>query len=159
MNLSSSTDRFPGGRAGGSRRDFLWRFGGGLGGIALAHLLSRETGAAAASAGKGNSIPGVLSGKWHHRPKVKRVIQLFMNGGASQMDLFDYKPGLFKRHGEKFDPGAGQKVEAATSEPGKILKPMFDFKQHGNSGRWVSSLLPHTATCVDDLAFMMAMVS
>ena len=46
-----------------------------------------------------------------------------MNGGASQMDLFDYKPELFKRHGEKFEPGDGARVEAATSEPGKVLKP------------------------------------
>lgn len=141
-----------------SRRDFLWRFGGGLGGIALTQLLGahRLLGASSIS---GSPIGGVLTGKPHHPPKAKRVIQLFMNGGASQMDLFDYKPELLKRHGEKFDPGAGTRVEAATSEPGKVLKPMFDFKQHGQCGRWVSSLLPHTAQCVDDLAFFMAMTS
>jgi hypothetical protein len=142
-----------------SRREFLWRFGGGLGGIALAHLLGEQHLLGAANSISGSAVPGVLTGKLHHPPKAKRVIQLFMNGGASQMDLFDYKPALFKRHGEKFDPGTGARVEAATSEPGKVLKPMFDFKQHGQCGRWVSSLLPHTAKCVDDLAFFMAMTS
>ncbi len=82
-----------------------------------------------------------------------------MNGGASQMDLFDYKPALFRRAGESFNPGSGDRVEAPTSEPGKVLKPPFEFRQHGQSGRWVSSLLPHLAGCVDDLAFLMAMQS
>jgi hypothetical protein len=141
-----------------TRREFLWRFGGGLGGIALAHLLAQQNLLAAHSI-PGSAVPGVLNGKLHYAPKAKRVIQLFMNGGASQMDLFDYKPALLKRHGEKFDPGAGGRVEAATSEPGTVLKPMFEFKQHGQCGRSVSSLLPNTAKCVDDLAFFMAMTS
>ena len=141
-----------------TRREFLWRFGGGLGGIALAHLLGQQR-LLGADAVPGSAVPGVLTEKLHHPPKAKRVIQLFMNGGASQMDLFDYKPALLKRHGEKFEPGGGARVEAATSEPGKVLKPMFEFKQHGQCGRWVSSLLPHTAACVDDMAFLMAMTS
>jgi hypothetical protein len=135
-----------------NRREFLWRFGGGLGGIALAHLLGSENLLAAVAAA------GPL-GQPHFPPKAKFVIQLFMNGGASQMDLFDHKPELFKRSGEKFDPGEGKRVEAPTSEPGKVLKPQFELKQHGQSGRWVSSLLPNLATCVDDLAFFMAMTS
>jgi hypothetical protein len=110
-----------------SRREFLWRFGGGLGGIALAHLLGQQRllGAVAPS---GSPIAGILAGNLHHLPKARRVIQLFMNGGASQMDLFDHKPALFKRHGEKFDHGTDARVEAATSEPGKVLKPMFDLR-------------------------------
>ncbi len=123
-----------------SRRDFLWRFGGGLGGIALNSLLAESP-----------SVGPV--------PKAKRVIQLFMNGGASQMDLFDYKPELVKRHGQPFDPGTGEHVEAATSAPGTVLKPPFELRQCGQSGRWVSSLLPHFSECVDDVAFLMAMTS
>jgi len=134
-----------------NRRDFLWRFGGGLGGIALTHLLGVEKLLAAEQGG----LPGLP----HHPPKAKFVIQLFMNGGASQMDLFDHKPELARRAGETFDPGGGQRVEAATSEPGKVLKPQFEFKQYGQSGRWVSSLLPNLAQCVDELAFFMAMTS
>jgi len=75
------------------------------------------------------------------------------------MDLFDYKPELFKRHGQKFDPGGGQRVEAATSEPGTVMRPVFDFKQHGQCGRWISSQLPQMATHVDEMAFFMAMTS
>jgi hypothetical protein len=129
----------------------LWRLGGGLGGLALADLLGR-TGQLAAG-----ESPTDLNGGLHHRAKVRRIVQLFMNGGASQMDTFDYKPELQKRHGEKFDPGSH--VEAPTSEPGKLMKCPFEFKQYGQSGRWVSSVFPHLATCVDDMAFLMAMAS
>ena len=140
-----------------SRRDFLWRYGGGLGGIALVHLLGRQ-GLLADVAGALPRPSAAWNGGLHHRAKVKRVIQLFMNGGASQMDTFDYKPELAKRHGEKFEP-PGQHVEAATSVPGSILKSPFEFKQHGQTGRWVSSALPQTAKQVDDLAFFMALAS
>ena len=141
---------------GGSRREFLWRFGGGLGGIAMVHLLGRQ---ALLAAEPGRALPSAgLNGGLHHRAKVKRIVQLFMNGGASQMDSFDYKPELIKRHGQKFEV-PGQRVEAATSVPGNVLKSPFEFKQHGQCGRWVSSAFPHLAECVDDLAFLMAMAS
>src|SRR5207253_1673858 len=80
-----------------------------------------------------------------------------MNGGASQCDTFDYKPELIKRNGQKFDPGNGQVVEAATSQPGSVLASPWAWKQHGQSGRWVTDAFPHVATCVDDLAFLMSM--
>jgi len=137
------------------RREFLWRFGGGLGGVALAHLLGVED---LLGAELPKPRPG-FNGGLHHRAKVKRVVQLFMNGGVSQMDTFDHKPELTKRHGEKFDPGTGERVEAATSEPGKLMKSVFEFRQHGRSGRWVSSVFPHLAGSVDDIAFLMAMAS
>lgn len=133
------------------RREFLWRFGGGLGGVALTHLLGTQ-----GLLASGSSHPS-LKGGLHYPAKARRVIQLFMNGGASQMDTFDFKPELMKRHGQKFDPGSH--VEAATSVPGNVMKSPFEFRQHGQCGRWVSSVFPHLATCVDDMAFLMAMQS
>jgi hypothetical protein len=143
--------------AGVPRREFLWRTGGGLGGIALAHLLGRHDLLAAGPASLPQQPRPEFNGGLHHRAKVKRVVQLFMNGGASQCDTFDYKPELLKRSGEKFDPG--QRVESATSTPGNLMKSPFEWQQHGQCGRWVSSAFPHIATCVDDLAFILSMSS
>lgn len=135
-----------------NRRAFVQSLGAGFGVVALADMLAQPESLAL-------EAQGDLNGGLHHRAKVKRVIQLFMNGGASQMDLFDYKPQLFKQAGEKFDPGAGQLVEAPTSAPGSVLKPPFEFRQHGQCGRWVSDQLPHLAKHVDEIAFLMAMQS
>jgi hypothetical protein len=136
------------------RREALWRLGGGLGGIALSHLLGRD----AALAGTTPAHPRTeLNGGLHHPAKVRRIIQLFMNGGVSQMDTFDYKPELARRHGQAFDPG--EHVEAPTSTPGKLMKCPFPFKQYGECGRWVSSVFPELAGQVDDLAFLLALSS
>jgi hypothetical protein len=134
-----------------TRRDFLWQLGGGLGGVALAQLL----GAQGLLADTPRPRPD-FNGGLHHKAKARRVVQLFMNGGVSQADTFDYKPELIKRHGQKVDFGI---KAAATSVPGAVMKSPFPFKQHGRCGRWVSSVFPHMAGCVDDLAFLMAMAS
>ena len=142
------------------RREFLWRFGGGLGGIALTHLLATE--GLLAAEGNPSSSPtsaattGVLKGL-HHPAKAKRVVQLFMSGAASQCDTFDYKPALIKRHGEKFDPG--EKVELFQSDPGNCMKSPWDWKQHGQCGKWISDLVPHIGSCADDIAFIHSMIS
>src|SRR4051794_35971110 len=127
-----------------TRRDLLLRTAGGFGGLALAHLLATDSAGAARPD---------LNGGLHHRAKARRVIQLFMNGGVSQMDTFDYKPTLQKRHGQTFDPGGGQRVEAVTSVPGKVLGCPIHFSQHGRSGRWVSGVFEHLTKCVDEIAF------
>jgi hypothetical protein len=118
------------------RRDFLWNFGGGLGGIALARMLNGET---------------------HFPAKAKRVVQLFMSGAASQCDTFDYKPELIRRNGEKFDPGG--KVELFQSTPGAVMKSPWDWKPRGNCGKWISDLVPHIASCSDDIAFVHSMIA
>jgi hypothetical protein len=133
------------------RRQFLWQAGGGLGGIALSWLLGSD-GLLAAAKGRPE-----LGGGLHHRARAKRVVQLFMSGAASQVDTFDYKPELIKRHGRKFDPGG--KVELFQSVPGDCMKSPWSWKQHGNCGKYVSSLVPHLASCVDDIAFIHSMVS
>jgi len=99
-----------------TRRAFLDSLSTGLGSMAFASLLQREAVAATAH---------------HFAPKAKRVIQLFMNGGASQCDLFDYKPQLIARHGQTFDPGPGERVEASISTPGAVMKSPFEWAQHG----------------------------
>ncbi len=134
------------------RREWLGNASGGLCGIALAHILAHD--GQSASAQTDDGVIGL-----HHTPKAKQVIQLFMNGGASQMDLFDFKPELQKRHGQKFDPGTGERVEAATSEVGNVLGSPFKFQQYGQCGRWVCEQLPHLAAHVDKMAFLMAMTS
>lgn len=137
-----------------SRREALWTVGGGLGGIALAHLLGQDQLLADTV---GLRPRPEWNGGLHHPAKVKRVVQLFMNGGVSQMDTFDYKPELARRHGTEFNPG--EHVEAPTSAPGKLMTCPFPFRQHGQCGRWVSGIFPNLATCVDDIAFLMAMAS
>jgi hypothetical protein len=134
-----------------SRRRLLWRLGGGLGGIALAQLLGEE--GLLASSSSGTSAGGGL----HHRATARRVVQLFMSGAASQCDTFDYKPLLIQRNGLPFDPGG--KVELFQSEPGAVMASPWNWRQHGECGKWVSDLLPHLASCVDDIAFLPAMVS
>lgn len=128
-----------------NRRSFLWQSGGGLGGIALAHLLGTEQVLADAPAGS------------HHPAKAKRVVQMFMSGAASQCDTFDYKPLLIERHGQAFDPGG--KVELFQSSPGAVMKSPWGWRRYGESGKWMSDLVPHLATCVDDMTFLPAMVS
>lgn len=136
------------------RRNFLWRAGGGLGGIALAWLLKRDGLFPKAEA----ATPGALSKSGlHYAPTAQRVVQFFMSGAASQVDTFDYKPELIRRAGEQFDPG--EKVELFQSDPGVVMPCPWDWKQHGECGKWVSDLLPHLATCVDDMAFLHSMVS
>ncbi len=134
-----------------NRREFLWQSGGGLGGLALAHMLARE-----GLSGDQKSLPE-LNGGIHHPAKVKRVIQLFMTGGASPMDTFDYKPELKRLNGQKLGPE--KKPEGFTAMPGAIMQSPFKFKQYGESGRWVSSVFPHQAELVDKMTFLMAMAS
>jgi hypothetical protein len=137
-----------------NRRELLWQAGGGLGGIALSYLLGRDGLLAATPAGKGRPE---LNGGLHHKATAKRVVQLFMSGAASQCDTFDYKPELIKRHGQKFDPGG--KVELFQSVPGAVMKSPWKWRQYGRCGKYMSDLVPHLAGCVDDMAFLHAMVS
>lgn len=134
------------------RRGFLGSVGGGFGGMALAALLAAERPAAAEAdpARPADKLP-------HFTPRAKQVVQIFTSGAMSQIDTFDYKPELFKRAGKEFEPG--DKVELFESLPGKIQPSNWPFRQHGECGRWVSSLLPHLAACVDDICFIRSMVS
>ena len=135
-----------------TRRQLFGRAATGIGAAALASLLSPEL-PAAPSPAKGRA--GVLS-VLHFAPKAKRVIYLVMSGGPSQIDLLDYKPALQELNGTELPASIrmGQRVTGMTSGQKSFpcAAPIFKFAQHGQCGAWVSELLPHTATIVDDLA-------
>lgn len=131
-----------------SRRNFLWKYGGGLGGIALASLLQQEDSLATAT------LPATVL---HHPPKAKRVIQLYMSGGASQCDTFDYKPLLAKKDGQPWDPGS--EVQLFQSKPGNVMQAPWKWKQRGQSGKWINDCVAPLGDCVDDIAFVHNMVS
>jgi hypothetical protein len=137
-----------------TRRRFMQRLSGGIYGAALTYLLSREP----ALTADGPDVPHAdLKPRTPHFPaKAKSVIHLFMNGGPSQMDLFDPKPMLDKHHGEAyFDKIAGE-VEFI-KDAGALLRSPFKFARHGQCGAWVSEVMPHLAGMVDDLAFIRSM--
>jgi hypothetical protein len=138
-----------------NRRRFLTNLGMGLGVSAFANLL--------AGAGLNAARPRTLAGepKGPHFPaKTKRVIFLFMAGAPSQIDLFDYKPdlkNLFKTDLPE-SVSMGQRVTAMTKGKAKLIAPSkFKFSQHGESGIWISDLLPHMARQIDDLCFIRSM--
>lgn len=128
-----------------SRRSLLLQAGAGFGLLPLADLLA---------AADDSKLPAPPFGP--HRPvRVRRVIQLFMNGGASPMDTFDYKPELERQDGKPLGPK--EKPEGFTAPAGAVMKSPFTFQQYGETGRWVSSVFPHQAKVIDEPAFLMAM--
>ena len=133
-----------------NRRDFLWRSGGGLGGLALASLLGADGLLAADAIGGGAGLRP--DGGLHHAPKAKRVVQLFMAGGASHVDLFDYKPELVRRHGEP--SSFGEKVETFQDGLGPWLRPIWGFRPYGRSGKMLSDVVAPLGEVVDEIAFV-----
>lgn len=131
-----------------SRRGFLNRFGHGIGMMALANLLGPPSNASAAAS---SSVQSAMK----FAPKAKRVIYLFQAGAPSQMDLFDYKPRLNQDHGTELPDSVrgGQRLTGMSGNQSSLplVGSPFKFAQHGESGTWVSDLLPHTSKIVDDL--------
>jgi len=132
-----------------TRRYFFGRTATGIGTAALASLLPTTAEAGAR--------PGTLPAT-HFAPRAKHVIYLFMSGGPSHIDLFDYKPQLRALHGTELPATVrmGQRITGMTSGQKSFpcVAPMFKFSQHGHSGTWLSELLPHTAKIVDDVAIV-----
>ncbi len=146
--------------AGLSRRRVLNQFGMGLGGIALAGLVNPARLAAAAPALPGQDT-GILGGRLHVPARAKRVIYLFMAGGPSQMETFDYKPVLNQRNGEQLPDSVrqGQRLTGMSGNQSSLplAGSQFGFGRHGSQGTWVSDLLPRTAAIVDDLCIVRSM--
>jgi hypothetical protein len=137
-----------------ARRRFLGQAGVGIGMAALAELLHCDLFAQSADSNGTGALPGLP----HFAPKAKRVIYLFQSGAPSQLDLFDYKPQLAKTHGTDLPESIrnGQRLTAMTAGQTSfpIAQSIFKFAQYGQSGAWLSELLPHTAKVVDDLCFI-----
>ena len=139
-----------------SRRDFLWNSAGGFGAVALSGMLGSEFLASTASAATGG--PNPLAG----RPvtpaalgRAKHVIFLFMYGGPSQVDTFDYKPDLYRLDGKTVDvPTFGR---GGRRNGGRVVGPKWRFRQYGECGKYVSDLFPHVGTQVDKIAFLHSM--
>jgi hypothetical protein len=140
-----------------TRRHFFGRSSVGIGAAALASLLNPQL-FAAGNAPQG--VPGILSSP-HYAPRAKHVIYLFMSGGPSHIDLFDYKPKLGDYHGTELPATVrmGQRITGMTAGQKSFpcVAPMFTLQQHGNCGRWVSELLPQTSKIVDEIAVIKSM--
>lgn len=132
-----------------SRRHFLSNTAGGIGGVALAWLMNRDRLVA------DTEVRSSSARKPHFAPKAKRVVQIFCCGGVSHLDTFDYKPELDRMDGKSLE-GKGENL-GFFGQPGRLMKSVYPFRQHGQSGSWVSSLLPHLAGCADDLCFVHSM--
>ncbi|MBL48373.1 MAG: hypothetical protein CMP28_05405 [Roseibacillus sp.] len=127
------------------RRDFLGSFATGIGGVALAGLLSRD---------------GLLAGarESHYAPRARRLIHVFLQGGLSHLDSWDHKPRLAKLHGKAM-PEEGEKPDVFGKKIGAIHRPFWEFKQCGQSGLWGSALFPHLREHMDELAFIKSMTA
>jgi hypothetical protein len=131
-----------------TRRGFLGRYAGSLGGLALAHLMANSSAASAAD----NAL---ASPSTHFTPKAKNVICLFQHGGPSQMDLFDPKPALQKYHGKPYP--SGELEIHFTNQAGNVLGSPFKFAPAGQCGMELSEVLPHTARIADDITLVRSM--
>jgi hypothetical protein len=130
-----------------SRRDALMKMGGGFGSLGLASLIG-------SAAGSTDESSPLSPKKPHFKPKAKRIIQLFMPGGPSQVDTFDYKPMIAKHAGQR--PESVNRKTLRNTKMGLMPSP-FSFKQYGECGKWVSDIFPHVAECVDDICFVHSM--
>jgi hypothetical protein len=142
---------------GRTRREFIWQTGGGFGAAALSSMLGQDGFFGHADAADLTSLNPLAAKPPHFAPKAKSVIFLFMYGGPSHIDTFDYKPSM--------NGMDGKTVEVKTfgrgghRKGGRIVEPRWKFQQHGECGKWVSSLFPNVAKHVDDIAFLHSMTA
>ena len=131
-----------------TRRSFFKHMGTGIQGAALIHLFGQNL-----LADENRAVLGLLPQPPHAPAKAKSVIHLFMNGGPSQMDLFDPKPALDMHHGEPYSNKIAGEIENI-KDAGALMRSPFKFAQHGQCGMWVSDALPHLTRQVDDIALV-----
>ena len=132
------------------RRHFLWNSGSGLGAIALACLLQEEA--------RGSDTGPRFGARPSHFPgPAKRILHIYAAGGVSHVDTFDYKPELTRLDGKTM--AGKRKVDTFFGQPGTLMQSPFEFRRRGQSGLWVSDLLPQLAECADDLCMIRSMVA
>ncbi len=131
-----------------TRRSFFKHMGTGIQGAALIHLFGQNL-----LADENRAVLSLLPQPPHAPAKAKSVIHLFMNGGPSQMDLFDPKPALDMHHGEPYSNKIAGEIENI-KDAGALMRSPFKFAQHGQCGMWVSDALPHLTRQVDDIALV-----
>jgi hypothetical protein len=140
-----------------SRRDFLFQSGGGVSGLALAYLLDQQ-GLLAAEPGACSARPlgdnPYAPKAPHFKPRAKAVISLFMTGGPSAVDLWDYKPSLTKYAGQPLDDKVRGDVIVRQGYPGPLMPSPFTFKPYGQSGKMISEVFPHIGSHADEIAFI-----
>ncbi|MAT80134.1 MAG: hypothetical protein CMJ29_01580 [Phycisphaerae bacterium] len=145
---------------GQTRREFLWEAGGSFTSVALASMLATDgfLSSQTLAADGASVLPGPLSPRpAMTTPRAKAVIFLFMYGGPSQVDTFDYKPKLYPLDGKTID--IETRGRGGPKNQGRIVGPKWNFKQYGECGKWVSDLFPHVGSCVDDIAFIHSMTA
>ena len=145
---------------GRTRREFLWEAGAGFTGLGLSGMLENDNffGKQAVAADGVTPFVNPLAPKDpHFDPAATSVIFLFMYGGPSQVDTFDYKPKLYGLDGQTIP--IKTKGRGGTKSEGRVVGPKWKFKQYGESGAWVSELFPNLAECVDDIAFLKSMTA
>lgn len=136
-----------------SRRDFLRRMGSGFGLLGLAGLLDQESRGLSRAAAPSPQLNPLAEREAHFPTRAKSVIWLFMNGGPSHVDLWDYKPQLAQRDGQEL-PGFDKNTGFFTEQVGPLMASPFKFARHGECGAWVSEVFPAMARHVDDMAFL-----
>ncbi len=145
---------------GRTRRELLWEAGGAFTSVALAGMLGNDGFLHAQEVGFDGKTPWTnpLAAKDpHFQPKAKSVIFLFMYGGPSQVDTFDYKPELYPLDGKTIE--VSTKGRGGSRNEGRVVGPKWQFKQYGECGKYVSDLFPHVGSCVDDIAFIHSMTA
>src|SRR5207245_11186942 len=145
---------------GRTRREFLWEAGAGFSAVALSALLGDDgflaSQAVAADGTRKFSNP-LAPKKPHFVPNAKSVVFLYMYGGPSHIDTFDYKPSMKGMDGKTIQVKSFGR--GGHKNQGRIVETKWNFKQYGRCGKWVSDLFPHVATCVDDIAFVHSMTA
>ncbi len=139
---------------GRTRREFIWETGAGFGSVALASMLEEDGFFTknADAADRTKSLP-----QPHFTPKAKNVIFLFMYGGPSHIDTFDYKPNMIGMDGKTVDVDTFGR--GGHKKGGRVVEPRWKFKQYGQCGKWVSDLFPHLSRHVDEIAFLHSMTA